>query len=216
MNLTLAFVLYEALLLFTAASAISRWRFLSNADKWIAILLLITILQEGIAGVLRTLYVNNFITYHIYTPIELYFIINYFIRATRVKNATILGITLGLFAVLLSILNTIYLQGLKQWNSYYLLFEGIVVICFCLFSFYRILIRDNVTPKNMALFWISSNFLFYWCLTFINVGMYPLIIGTTNLLRLLISTTLLYANLLFYAGIAIVFLRYKKLVPSGE
>lgn len=216
MSLTLEFIIYESILVFTCGISIFRWRILGLADRWISILLCLTVFQECITGVLRTLYINNYFTYHIYTPIEVFFIINFFTRATGLRRAKILGSSLGGIAVLLSILNTIFLQGPSQINSYYLLLEGIIVICLCLYSFYRILILEDVTPKKMAVFWITCSFLFYWCLTFVNFGIYPIIAKSSIQFSSILNQSLFYANVLFYVSFAIIFLYYKKLVPSGE
>ncbi len=210
------FFLYEAILIFASTVSILRWKRLSIADKWISILLCLTFCQEIITGTLKILYINNYFTYHIYTPIEVFFIINYFTRATGLRRAKILGSSLGGLAVLLSILNTIFLQGPSQINSYYLLLEGIIVICLFLYVCDMVLILEDVTPKKMAVFWITCSFLFYWCLTFVNFGIYPIIAKSSIQFSSMLNQSLFYANVLFYVSFAIIFLYYKKLVPSGE
>jgi len=59
-------------------------------------------------------------------------------------------------------------------------------------------------------------FLFYWSLTYVNLGLFTVQIGRDDMLAKVFTWTLYLANLLFYFGLALVFLRYKKLIPSGE
>ncbi len=184
-------------------------------DKWICVLLVITVVQEAIAGFLSARHINNFLSFHIYTPIELFIVINYFVRATIIPNARAVGLYSGLFVVGLSIANTIFLQPYYKMNSYYLLFEGILIISLCLFSYYRLLIRDDVIPTRMTVFWITTFYLFYWCLSYINLGMWTAVKYSDAFAKVL-GYSLYYANLLFYLSVMLVFLFYKKLVPSGE
>lgn len=167
------------------------------------------------AGILSICTINNFLSYHIYTPIELFIVLNYFFRAANIHNAPELGLVFGSIAILLSILDTLLFQKYNTINSYYLLFEGIVIISFCLFVFYRIFIREDIIPKRMAVFWITCCFLFYWCMSYINLGMWTAIDYSSSIARIL-GLSLFYANLLFYICITFIFVYYKKLVPSGE
>ena len=207
---------YQLLLLITAGCAVYRWELLSKADKWICVLLCLTLVQECIASHLRFTYRSNFFTFHIYTPIELFVIVNYFGRSIGLGNSKYTGVWLGLAAILISVVNTLFLQSFHQINSYYLLFEGLVVLGFCLLSFYRLLIKDDVVPGKMAHFWITICFLFYWSLTYANLGLYGALLGKNSLLTKIFDATLYSANLLFYFGVALIFVRYKKLIPSGE
>jgi hypothetical protein len=209
-------ILYQLLLLITAGYAVYRWELLSNADRWICVLLCLTLVQECIAGHLLFTYRNNFFTYHIYTPIELFVIVNYFVRSIGLGNSEYTGVWLGIAGIMLSLINSLLLQSFYQINSYYLLFEGLVVLGFCLISFYRLLIKDDVVPGRMVHFWITICFLFYWSLTYANLGLYGAQVGKNSLLTKIFDVTLYSANLLFYFGIALVFVRYKKLIPSGE
>jgi hypothetical protein len=68
----------------------------------------------------------------------------------------------------------------------------------------------------MAHFWFIICFLFYWSLTYANFGLYGAQLNSKNIVSVIFNFTLLAANYLFYIGIATIFLRYKKLIPSGE
>jgi hypothetical protein len=209
-------LLLLSLLLITIVIALRQWKILSRADRWMSVLLILTFIQESVAGYLAIHKMNNFPTYHVYTPIELFLIINYFDQSIQIIKDRYVGVYLGLAAVVISIINTLFFQSFYSINSYYLLFEGIVVIGLCMLSFYKLLVREDVVPQKMVLFWISVCFLFYWCLSYTDLGMWVATIDRNNLFKKILAAALYYANILFYLGLATVFFRYKKLIPSGE
>ncbi len=210
------FLPYLFLLVFTLGLALARWRTLSQADRWICLLLFITIVQEWIAYQFKVLFQNNYITYHIYTPIEVLIILMYFDRAAHFSRKYAIAIYIGIVSVILSIVDTFFLQKYTEINSYYLLYEGCLVITLSILSFYKLLIREDIVPRKMAHFWITICFLFYWCLSYVNLGLFAYQVGHTKIIMKIFGWTLYCSNLLFYLGLAAVFVRYKKLIPSGE
>jgi uncharacterized membrane protein len=211
-----AIIAYELILLASVVIVFSRWKILSAPDKWIGVLLPITLVQELLEGYYMYNYKPNFFTYHIYTPIEVFIIVNYFLRSSRIQNDKQVGFIAGVGAVVLSVVNTVLFQPIDQINSYYLLFEGTVVIGLCMLSFYKLLVREDVIPRKMVVFWVTVCFLFYWCLSYTNLGLWGAVIGQATLFAKILRWALFFANMLFYLALAIVFARYKKLIPSGE
>ena len=210
------FLPYISLLILAALISLYRWPILSRADRWVCLLLCATLLQESLAEYFKVQFKNNFITYHIYTPIELFIIALYFDQSMRFKHPYRVGISIGILGIILSIINTVYFQPIHTFNSYYLLFEGCIVVSLCLLSFYKLLIREDIITRRMSNFWLTMCFLFYWSLTYVNLGLFTVQIGRDDMLAKVFTWTLYLANLLFYFGLALVFLRYKKLIPSGE
>lgn len=208
--------LYLPLLLLTALLAIYRWKILSVADKWICVLLVVTLIQESVSVYLGLIHLDNFFTYHIYTFIELFLIALYFDRSIGFKPPNLNGIIIGICGMVLSLINTFFFQSTQKFNSYFLLLEQCVIIALCLLSFYRLLIREDIVPSRTAHFWLTICFLFYSSLTYANNGLYTAVVGYDTALSRILNWTREIANLLFYIGIALVFVRYKKLVPSGE
>ncbi len=207
---------YISLLIFALGAGLYRWKNLSQADRWICLLLFITIIQEWIAYEFKITLKNNYITYHIYTPIEVLVILFYFDKAANFSRNYFVAISVGILSIILGFIETFFLQKYYEINSLYLLYEGCLVITLCMFSFYKLLIREDIVPNKMAHFWITICFLFYWCLSYINLGLFSYQIGHTKLVMKIFGWTLYGTNLLFYSAIAFVFLRYKKLIPSGE
>ncbi len=205
------------LLVLCAASiaTLSRWRLLSSADRWIPVLVSAAFFQECIAAYLTRVKMNNYPSYHIYTPIEVAIICMYFDRSMRFRSKYLMGGVIALISVCLSVFITVNFQPLTTYNSYFLLYEGCLVIVFCLLSFYKLLIRDDVIPVRMAHFWLTICFLLYWSILFANLGLFARIPSEQAILRQILIWTLYCANLLFYLALALIALRYKKLIPSG-
>ena len=201
---------------FAAIATVYRWRLLSIADRWIAILMVATSVQELAAAYLALYYHNNFATFHIYTPIEIGIICMYFDRSIRFRKPYVIGGIIAGISALVSIYNSVELQPLDMMNTYFILYEGCLIIIFCLLSFYKLLIRDDIVPGRMTHFWLTICFLFYWTLTYANLGLFARVPEDQVTLRAIFIWTLYFANLLFYLGIITVFVRYKKLIPSGD
>lgn len=202
-------------LCFSTIATFSRWRLLSSADRWIPVLVCAAFLQECIAAYLTRARMNNYPSYHVYTPIEVAIICMYFDRSMRFRSKYVIGSAIAVVSVVLSVFITLNLQPLKMYNSYFLLYEGCLVIVFCLLSFYKLLIRDDVIPGKMAHFWLTICFLLYWSLLFANLGIFARIPQDQTTFRTILIWTLYCANILFYLALATIVLRYKKLIPSG-
>lgn len=198
------------------ATGAFRWRQLSQADKWLCYLMLLSVLQEFIAYAAAKALRNNLFTYHVYNPLELLVICFYFNESIDVLKGRYLGVWIGLGGMLLSLFCTLVLQPVWTFNSFFLMFEGFCVILLSLLAFYRILIKDDESsPLRKAHFWITACLLVYWSSTYTTWGLYT-IFQQRNYYVDLAGNVISIANVLFYAGISLLFVRYLKLKPSGE
>lgn len=206
--------IYLLLLLITFALGCSKWRMLLYADKVLVILIGLTFLQETAANLVYTITGSNAVTYHIYSPIEFFLLCLYFNDTNPLFKKNRTGIVIGVSGVLLSIGNTIWLQHVNTFNSYYLLFEGTCIVILCLLSLCGILLDEQLDFKRQPYFWVTLCLLFYWCLTFTSWGVYNLLDDSSIILSNTMEVTLYTANVLLYACIATVFFNYKKLIHS--
>jgi len=208
-------ILYILLLLCINLLSISRWKKFRIAEKLIAVLIFITVFAEVIAAYAVQRWHNNMPIYHVYTPLEFFLIslyFNYSIKAFRRKN---FGVLLGVIGVLLSFCNTLFLQKITTINSYFLMFEGTVIIGYCLLSFHQILMDEERLPYRFAHFWMTVCFMIFWSATFTCWGIYTVVEQDNSLFVSIFNKLLAVANFTFYLGIASIFLFYKKLIPSG-
>jgi len=210
------FTIYIILLLANCIYCWAQWPILKKADRWICFLLTLTVIQESLAGYLTIIFKSNFITYHIYTPIELILICVYFDLSLKILKPYRLALIIGIPATLTSVLISIFFQHYNKYNSYFLLIEGIIVITLCLVAFYMLLIREDVVPKRMVHFWLTLAFLLYWSLTYVSLGLFSGEAQNIDFVAKIIAWALYISNLLFYLGLLTIFIFYKRLLPSGE
>ncbi len=206
--------IYILLVLITFISGYRRWNMLYKADKIITILMGLTLVQELAAYLCFKIFRNNMFTYHIYSPVEFFLICLYFNTSSAFLKRTNIGIIIGVAGVVLSIINSWYFQPLNTFNSYYLLFEGTVIIILCLFSLCEILLADIPDFRKRSYFWITLALMFYWSVTYTGWGIYNLLDAGRSSLYIISERIIYTANLMFYLGIAAIFFNYHKLISS--
>jgi len=212
--ITLKYPVYFGVLLMTLVLGCRKWKELQTADKVLASLIAITILQEIIAYFSYKIIKNNMYTYHFYSPIELFLICYYFNERSRFLKKRNIGLIIGGVGIVVSLANTIYLQPLKIFNSYYLLFEGAAIILLCLLSLSDILLNELIDFKKQSFFWITLALLFYWSTTYTGWGIFGMLDMRKSGLLKILEIVLFFSNLSFYGVISMVFINYKKLTPS--
>lgn len=183
---------YTALIV---SATVSLWLFAkaSSPFRWLAILIVFTMISEITAKYLGVNYDNNSIVYHIFTPIEylIYAVIFYKFFKSRRWNGFFISSVLGIF--LLAILNAKFLQPVHVDNSNIMMVENILLVFLSLMLFVRI--RTSHHSKNILLegvFWFNSMVLIYYTFNILIAGFHsfevykyqnpPMVIYKINLL----------------------------------
>lgn len=186
-----------------------------RADKLITLLIAVSFVQEILAWTFEFLYGSNLNTYYVYSPLELMAISMYFEFSVPKVRKYHIGIWVSAIGIVTSVICSVFLNA-NDLFSVFILVEGVAIILFCLYSFYAILMREDANPLPMAHFWIVICLLLYYSVTFTGWGLYSMLEDShTNPLLHTISVIRHVSNYLFYAGIAFIFIRYPKLIPSG-
>lgn len=193
-----------------------RRKDLSVTDRWLLLLITITIIQEAVAYSSSMFFHTNFATYHIYSPVELMIICCYFNGTVRMLKRSNAGLIIGIAGAAISVLNTATLQPLSSINSYFLLFEGCSIIILCQFSLLQVLQDEDMSPYSLVNFWVTLCFLFYWSITFAGWGFYSIMVDRHIKAGPTITNVLYLSNLMFYIGISCIFFNYSRLTSSGE
>lgn len=210
-----SFVISTLIIVAALTVASARWRVLSRADCAVWLLLLLSVIQEIVAYYLEVKYKNNLISYHIYTPVEYAVVVIYFYSSVPNRRFPAFGILLVSIGAALSIANSCSLQSLSAYNSYFLLFEACIIILLALRSFYHLSLNDDQKLGSQAHFWMTLTFLFYYSLTYTSFGLQDRITVLSGRMAGLLSQTIYWANIAFYASMGLIFLNYRKLRPSG-
>jgi hypothetical protein len=210
------FCVYFFLLIAFAVTGILRWRHLSTADKFLAVLAGLTIVDEAIAFLFHEHNRNNMVVYHIYSPLELLLLSLYFNQSVVALRRWNAGIIVGIAGFVAAAVNAMVFQPTTGMNSNFLLLEGTAIIVFCLLSLHQIVLDEIHQSYRLAHFWITCLLMIYWSLTFTGWGVYMLVDKQEHLLYSIFYKVLSGANLIMYAGLALIFLFYKMLIPSGR
>jgi hypothetical protein len=206
-------IIYFTAILTSITAAILQWRAVSKADRFIITLLLITLLNEGLAIVAMKILRNDMLLYHVYSPIELLIICLYFNEKIQSLKRFHIGIAIGVLGFIIASINIIFVQPYNTINSIFLVYEGFCVIALSLYSFYRLALDETELTRSSQ-FWFTTILLIYWSTVFIYWGMFPLLITTLKTSMAKITTGMRLINIFTYIGFAIVFINYKKVSAS--
>lgn len=206
------FIIYLFLLTLSFITSVYHYKSSDGASRIISLLLGLTVLSETISYFFAKKYHNNMPVYHFFNPVELFMVALYFnmsIDSFRKRN---IGIYIGLTGIILSTLNTIFLQPLFSLNSYFLLFEGFCIISMALFSYREMFEDEQMIIIQNPHFWFSSIFLFVSGVTYTNWALYSIVgMKMANILPPL-NTIILIINMVVYTSFGLVFL----FVPSKK
>lgn len=216
MILEVLYYLYLTLLALSLSIVLIRHRYIDKPTRTIWVLLLFTLLGEIVSEYYAVKYGNNMPVYHFYNPIELLIISIYFNYRVEYFKVRSLGFIIGGLGLIIGILNTLFIQGIKELNSYFLLFEGFVIIFYSLTYFIQIFQNTNTQPLFTPHFWYVSIFLFKWGITYANWSLYSFI--GENMIKLIPSLAwlILLVNIISFGGFAIVFYYLPKMLRDEQ
>jgi hypothetical protein len=192
-----------------------RYRRLDIAGKLILLLLCAIFIDEIVAHIYAVKYHNNMQVYNVYSIVEfsimsLYF--NYSIDFFRQKK---LGYYIVAIGLVFAIINYCFIQNINTFNSYYMFFEGFAIVTLALIAFYRLLMyNEDFKLSAYYHFWFTAVFLFFWSITFLSWGMFPLF-NDREIIKIIILF-IWFANIITYGSIGLIFQLYPRKRLSHE
>jgi len=207
-----AIYLYLFVLIFTFICGIYRYITLDTASKFLVILIGVTAICEIIAFIAAIKLHNNIPVYTIFSLIEFGLVCLYFNYSIDVFRKNYIGYYIGCAGIALGIINILFLQGLNRMNSYFLIFEGICIICLALFSFLRLFLKQEQLPLHKYHhFWFATILVFFWSVTFMNWSLYDFLAARHSNKMLIINISILIVNIITYTSISCVYILYPKM-----
>src|ERR1044071_5398828 len=159
--------LYLAILCFATVIGVIRYGSLDNATRLLVWYIGLTFLTEGIAITMSIFYHrNNLFLYHVYSPLQFLLLSFYFNYSDRYQRLYGAGWIIGIAGIVVSLLNSFYLQPLHELNTNFVVLESFLIIGMSLVAFYRLLISDELAIFSLPRFWFTSIFLVFWSFTF--------------------------------------------------
>jgi len=209
--------IYFTSLLFAGVYGVYRFHKLDTPARILVVLVCCDFINEIIAYYLAKKYHNNLPLYSIYSLIEFAFICVYFNETIDIFNKKKIGFYIGTIGVTLGVCNIIFFQPLNSLNSYFLLFEAILVIGMSLFAFFRLLLKeDTLQVFRYSHFWLTTILIFFWSSTFLYWGLIDYITLRLPQVVLKINFAELIVAILTYGSIGCIFLLYPKLNVDYE
>lgn len=180
------------LLLLNILVWVTRYRYFSTALRLLGWALLFTALVETYAAYLLLNKIRNLHLYHLLTPVQYAFYTLVFTQALEGRKLRYLLLLSIPLYVLTSVLITLFVQGLSEYNSYALSLKNVALVCWVLLYYRDVFARLQVVRLNRhAMFWVSTGLLFYSLGSFFVDGV----------MHYVLSESFKMANALFYISI---------------
>jgi len=210
--MTLQIVLiYHFVLAIAIFCGVKRYKFLDTGSRVITILLFLTLIFEILAVVSGHIYHTNALVYNIFDPIQFFFISLYFNRSVDVFKKNNIAIYIGTVIAIVGLLNVIFRKR-SEMDSTFLLIESFFTIAFALFSLYRqFLFYEQLDVIYYPHFWFSVILLFFWSITFMQWGLYNIILLKYKNFWHHTWLFIWSINIITYLSMAFVFIFYKKM-----
>lgn len=209
-------IIGRVVLAFSAVTGLYYFKRLNIGARIILLLVVFAAISEQIATYFAYEYKNNYYVYGLYNPIQLLIICFYFnaIISSFKKNG--IAIIIGIICFVFGIVNYLYIQLPHKMNSYFLLVECLVIISFCLYFFYELLLSDD--NKDILIdsnFWFTALLLLYWTSTFLIWGLYDFFRLNFPKYVDFVSNMVFLTGIITYLGFGTVFLLYKKMQTTN-
>ncbi|RZL20417.1 MAG: hypothetical protein EOO89_00240 [Pedobacter sp.] len=208
MDAHLRFKLYIAAVAIAFACSLFRLRVTGRAFRTLSALLGITLVAESVAHYYAMVYHNNLAVYHVYTPALLILTAIYYHQASPLLRKYNMGFAISILAVIMAIVNSLYLQPIHTFNSNYVLFTGFCIISMALTTFYQYY-TDNkeINLTRNPEFQVSLVFLFYWSSTFISYAFHE-VLPVREFHK--VYWFIWLVNMATYSSLALIFIFYPK------
>lgn len=191
--------IHFCLLLLNLVIWVTKYGHLSSTLRILGFVLLITFLIEGYAAYLMLHRIRNLYLYHLLTPLQYaLFSLVFYTALTGAKQKRVILLSIPLY-LLVSLLITLYLEGLSEYNSYALSIKNGFIICWTLLYYKDVFEGLKIMRLNREpMFWISTGLFFYSLGSFFIDGLMNQVMG--NFFEI--------ANALFYISIFLGYLLY--------
>ncbi len=191
------------------ATVCCLWRFrqVDLPARIFALFVLVSTFTEVLAHLAAARFQNNMPIYAIYSLMEFGFISLYFNYSIDVFARKRIGYIIGGVGLVFGATNIIFIQGLDKMNSYFMIFEGIAIIGMGLFSFLRLLQKNEAFDmRYYHHFWLTTILVFFWAVTLINWSLYNYFTVKSSGHMNAINAAMLFFNIFIYLGVTGVFL----------
>ena len=200
------------LLILTISILVGLYRFslASTSIKIVVILLIITVISEGITRYMSKLGMNRNPIYHFYSIISFFVTAMYFVRIFKLKKEAGYIALLTIILPVIGLINCMFLQPITVFNSNILILKSLTIIALSLYSLFRILLDDSIHDVyTYCHFWLSGLFLLLYSGSFFFWATFNVLKQSNYLWR--IQYVQAVYNALIYAGLGTILYLYPRI-----
>ena len=209
--------IYLVSLVFAICSGVYRYRVLDMAAKIFCIYLSYTFVAECLATYAAERFHNNMSVYAIYNLGEVVFMAMYFNYSIDLFKKLHIGVYIAGAGIIVGACDIIFVEGPYSMDAYFMFFEGFCIIGMCLFSFFRLLIKQEpIKLTRYPHFWITAVVLLYRTITYIYWGLYNVFSVKLSKDIMILNRSIVVLNIMCYCVIGLVYLLYSRMQEEHE
>lgn len=213
MFLSVYHTFYYSSLFICAVVSLSMIKGLSPAFRWLAVLVVLTLVVEvGAKYVAYCFDTSNSAVYHVFTPIE--FLFYTLIYALLVDDSKWIKVFWFCWFILVvsEVINTLYVQPLGVSNTNIMMMESVMLVFFSLVLFLKI--KESMEYENLlieSVFWFNSIILVYYASNILIWGFHSIkIYNLTDPPTLIYDVNLMLSGILYLVFSFAIYLNYKS------
>lgn len=159
---------------------------------------------------------NNLPVYNVSNIVELALLLIYFNETVAPLRRRRIGILFAGFSLLVGVLNLLFVQSVFTVTSYFLDYQSLVVVIFCIISLSSFLrTGDQREPRHEVHFWLPVILMISCCLNYLMFTLIRYYEDTIKTVPTDIILTLLVVDIVNSLAIATVYFNYPKLKAYG-
>ncbi len=140
-----------------------KYKRLIKEQKLLLLIIIALIVNDGLTFYLREQNQSNLWVYHYYVPIQFCLITVLYRHMLKLIVSGKVMVFIGMIFVLFSLANTLFLQGIEQFNTNAILISNVVFVLFSLLFFYQLLKAPLIEElERLPQFWINLAVLIYY------------------------------------------------------
>lgn len=206
--MTFRFFIYLLLILIGIVAGAVNFKKLTAPFKVLVGFLLVTFTCEVLSRFFAIKIHNSSPVYHFYILLLVFlFSLIYFLQIQQ-KTIRIFIIITCITFLILSTLNTVFIQNIYIFPSLSIIVASMIIILYSL-TFFKYLLDKKMIFNRQSVMWLNTSVLIYFTIQLFNWGFYSYLIRK-NLNSRIISDVAYLTNIFFYTSLAILLFAYSK------
>lgn len=140
----------------------------------------------------------------------------YFNSFSRAFLKRDIGLYLGIFTIVFGVVSTWFLQPFTTPNTYFRIYQCLLIICMGLTSLGLIVIKPGyVNVRREPHFWLFTALVFFWSFIYLHLLLYDDFKVHFTQYQWIIAYSILFANVIYNLSIGLVFVLYPKITRQN-